>query len=161
MIAGGGYSNKWSTRQPLQQSSLNAQLDQLETDFRTTVTDNRIVANGLFGLGYEFGDSKIRWTNLYIHDTDKQARIGLGQRHQSAADFLQQRTGWYERQLIDSQLVGEFKLTPDLEIDVRGGYANSKRKAPYELFFEYVRSNGTVDPFGQYFVNRLNNGNGR
>ncbi|WP_305096800.1 TonB-dependent receptor domain-containing protein [Croceibacterium aestuarii] len=160
VIAGGGYSNKWSTRQPLQQSSLNAQLDQLETDFRTTVTDNRIVANGLFGLGYEFADSKIRWTNLYIHDTDKQARIGLGQRHQSAADFLQQRTGWYERQLFDSQLVGEFKLTPDLEIDARGGYANSKRKAPYELFFEYVRSNGTVDPFGQYFVNRLNNGNG-
>ncbi len=160
VIAGGGYSNKWTTRQPLQQSSLNAQLDQLETDFKSTITDNRIVANALFGLGYEFADSKIRWTNLYIHDTDKQARIGIGQRHQSAADFLQQRTGWYERQLIDSQLVGEFRITPDLEIDARGGYANSKRKAPYELFFEYVRSNGTVDPFGQLFVNRLNNGNG-
>lgn len=160
VIAGAGYSNKWTTKQPLQQSSLNAELDQLESSFVTTVTDQRIVANGLFGLGYEFADSKVRWTNLYIHDTDKQARLGIGQRHQSNADFLQQRTGWYERQLFDSQLVGEFKLTPDLEIDARGGYANSKRKAPYELFFEYTRTNAAADPFGQYWVNRLNNGNG-
>jgi TonB-dependent receptor len=160
VIAGGGYSNKWTTKQTLQQSSLNAELDQLESDFTTTVTDQRIVVNGLFGLGYEFGDSKIRWTNLYIHDTDKQARLGFGQRHQSTADFAQQRTGWYERQLFDSQLTGEFKITPDLEIDARGGYANSKRKAPFELFFEYTRTNSDADPFGHYWVNRLNNGNG-
>lgn len=160
VIAGASYKNKWVTRQPLQQSSLNAQLDQLESSFKTTITDNRIVASGMFGLGYEFANSKIRWTNLYIHDTDKQAQLGIGQRHQSAADFAQQRTGWYERQLFDSQVVGEFKIMPGLEIDARGGYANSKRKAPYELFFEYVRSNGAVDPFGQQWVNRLNNGNG-
>jgi outer membrane receptor protein involved in Fe transport len=160
VIAGGGYSNKWLTKQTLQQSSLNAELDQLESDFTTTVTDQRIVVNGLFGLGYEFGDNRIRWSTLYIHDTDKQARLGFGQRHQSAADFAQQRTGWYERQLFDSQLVGEFKITPDFEIDARGGYANSKRKAPYELFFEYVRTNTDADPFGHQWVNRLNNGNG-
>ena len=160
VIAGGEYSNKWTTKQTLQQSSLNAELDQLESDFTTTVTDQRIIASGLFGLGYEFGNNRVRWTNLYIHDTDKQARLGFGQRHQSSADFAQQRTGWYERQLFDSQMVGEFKLTPELEVDARGGYANSRRDAPYELFFEYVRGNGTVDPFGRTWVNRLNNGNG-
>ncbi|OJW59418.1 MAG: TonB-dependent receptor [Sphingomonadales bacterium 63-6] len=161
IIAGGGYSNKYSTRQPLQQSSLSADLELLETDFKSTITDQRIVWNGLLGLGYEFGDgNRIRLTNLYVHDTVKQARTGLGQRHQTDTDFFQQRTGFYERQLFDSQVVGEFKLTPELSLQMRGGYANSKRKAPFELFFEYVRTNADADPFGQYFVNRLNNGNG-
>ncbi|MEO6388945.1 MAG: TonB-dependent receptor [Croceibacterium sp.] len=160
VILGGGYSNKYSTRQTLQQSSLSADLEQLETDFTSTITDQHLVVNGLFGLGYEFGENRIRWTNLYIHDTDKQARIGIGQRHQTNADFLQQRTGFYERQLIDTQLVGEFKFTPELTVEARGAYANSKRNAPEELFFEYVRTNASADPFGQYFVNRLNNGNG-
>ena len=160
VILAAGYQNSWRTKQPLQQTSLNAQLEQLETDFTTTVTDQRLVLNGLFGVGYEFGDNRVRWTNLYIHDTDKQAALGIGQRNQTTADFLQQRTGFYERQLINSQIVGEFKVTPDFNVDVRGGYANSKRKAPFELAFEYTRTNSDADPYGQVFVNRLNNGNG-
>lgn len=161
LIAGGGYSNKYVTRQALQQSSLNADLEQLESNFISTVTDQHIVVNGLLGLGYEFGDNnRVRWTNFYVHDTIKQAALSLGQRHQSDADFLQQHTGFFERQLFDTQLVGEFEVTPDISLEVRGGYANSKRKAPFELFFEYVRTNANADPFGQYFVNRLNNGNG-
>ncbi len=160
IIAGGGYSNKYSTRQPLQQTSLNGDLSQYETDFRYTITDQRIVVNGLFGLGLEFGENRIRLTNLYVHDTIKQARTGIGQRHATDTDFFQQRTGFYARQLFDTQIVGEFKPTSNLSIEVRGGYANTKRKAPYELFLEYVRSNTDSDPFGQYFVNRLNNGNG-
>ena len=160
IIAGGGYSNKFSTRQPRQQVSLSADLSTLESDFTSTTTDQRVVVNGLLGLGYEFGENTIRWTNLYIHDTVKQARTGIGNRQQTIADFFQQRTGFYERQLIDTQLVGEFEVTPDLSVEVRGAYANSKREAPYELFFEYVRTNSPADPFGQYFVNRLNNGNG-
>jgi outer membrane receptor protein involved in Fe transport len=160
LIAGGGYSNKYVTRQPHQQISLSADLSTLESDFRSTTTDQRVVVNGLLGLGYEFGENTIRWTNLYIHDTLKQARTGLGNRQETVAEFFQQRTGFYERQLIDTQLVGEFEVTPELSVELRGAYANSKRDAPYELFFEYVRTNSPADPFGQYFVNRLNNGNG-
>ncbi|WP_336981145.1 TonB-dependent receptor domain-containing protein [Altererythrobacter fulvus] len=161
LIAAGGYSNKYVTRQALRQSSLNADLEQLESNFVSTVTDQRIVVNGLLGLGYEFGDNnRIRLTNVYVHDTVKQAGLSLGQRHQSDADFLQQNTGFFERQLFDTQLVGEFEITPAFTVEVRGGYANSKRKAPFELFFEYVRTNTDADPFGKYFVNRLNNGNG-
>lgn len=160
IIAGGGYSNKYVTRQPRQQVSLSADLSTLESDFISTTTDQRIVVNGLLGLGYEFGENTIRWTNLYIHDTLKQASTGIGNRQETIADFFQQRTGFYERQLIDTQLVGEFEVTPELSVELRGAYANSKREAPYELFFEYVRTNSPADPFGQYFVNRLNNGNG-
>ena len=160
IIAGGGYSNKYTTRQPRQQVSLSADLSTLESDFTSTTTDQRVVVNGLLGFGYEFGENTIRWTNLYIHDTVKQARTGIGNRQQTNADFFQQRTGFYERQLIDTQLAADFRITPALSVQVRGAYANSKREAPYELFFEYVRTNASADPFGRYFVNRLNNGNG-
>jgi outer membrane receptor protein involved in Fe transport len=161
LIATAGYSNKWSVRDTIQQSSLTQDLSVLENDFERVITDNRIVANALVGVGFEFGDNKIRWTNLYIHDTLKNTRLGIGQRHgNETTDFQQQDTRWYERQLIDTQLVGEFKLSPVLSLDLRGSYANSKRKSPSELSFEYVRTNVEADPYGNYFINRLNNGNG-
>ena len=158
VILAAGYSNKFLTRESIQQSSLTADLSTIESSFRQVNTDQKIVVNGLFGLGLEFGANKIRWTNLYIRDTLKQARLSLGNRQQTTVDFLQQRTAWYERQLIDTQVVGEFKLAPSLSLDVRAGYANSQREAPDELFFEYARTNSPSDPFGNFFVNRLNNG---
>ncbi len=160
VIAAAGYSNKYTTRQPTQQTSLSADLSTLETDFIQLNTDQRIVVNGLLGFGLEFGENKLRWTNLYIRDTIKQARLALGNRQGTTVDFMQQRTAWYERQLIDSQFVGEFQLDPDLKLELRGSYANSEREAPGELYFEYVRTNAASDPFGSFFINRLNNGNG-
>ena len=35
-------------------------------------------ALGATGLGAEFGENKLRWTNLFIRDTIKQARLALG-----------------------------------------------------------------------------------
>ncbi|MHA6767816.1 TonB-dependent receptor domain-containing protein [Sphingobium ummariense] len=160
LIATAGYSNRWVTRDQRQQNSLTPDLGTLENDFQRVTTDNRIIVNGLLGLGLEFGDNKIRWTNLYIRDTLKHTRLGIGHRQETDVDFMQQDTAWYERQLIDTQLVGEFKLSPEFSVDVRGGYANSQREAPEELTLEYVRTNAASDPYGNYFVNRLNNGNG-
>ena len=162
IIGGAGYSNRWQTRDATNQTSLQGDLKDLESDFRRVTTQNRLIVNGLFGLAYEFGETnqnKIRWTNLYIHDTIKHARLGLGNRKQTTVDYMQQDTAWYERQLIDTQVVGEFKPTEDLSVDVRASYAKTKRDAPYELSFEYVRTNVAADPYGKYFVNRLNNGN--
>jgi outer membrane receptor protein involved in Fe transport len=159
IIATAGYSNKWLTRDAIQQSSLSSDLSTLESDFRRVSTDNRIVLNGLLGLGVEWDNNQVRWTNLYIRDTVKIARLALGNRQETDVDVMQQDTAWYERQLINSQLVGEFNPADGLKVDVRGGYANSKRKAPYELSFEYVRTNAAADPFGNYFINILNNGN--
>jgi len=160
LITAGGYSNKWSTRDALNQKSLQSDLSALESDFQRVTSDNRIVLNGLVGLGLEFGDNKLRWTNLYIRDTLKHTRLGIGNRNQTTVDFMQQDTAWYERELIDSQVVGEFHPNDNLSVDVRVAYANSKRNAPYELSLEYVRTNVKADPYGAYFVNRLNNGNG-
>lgn len=153
-----GYSNRWLTRDAIQQTSFSADLETLDQDFRRVITENRIVVNGLLGLGLEFDESKVRWTNLFIRDTLKQARLGIGNKQQTTSDFIQQDTAWYERQLFTSQVVGEFKFTPEISLDVRGGYANSQREAPFELFYEYVRSNSAADPFGGLFINRLNNG---
>lgn len=156
IIATAGYSNKWRTRDTLQQTANSADLSSKELDFERVITDNRIVVNGLLGLGLEFGDNKVRWTNLYIRDTLKQARLGIGTRATSGTSTLQQQdTAWYERQLIDTQAVAELKLTDKLSLDLRGGFANSKRQAPDEFSYEYARSNDPNDPYGAYFVNTL------
>lgn len=161
LIATAGLDNKWRTRQTLQQLSLNADLSgDPQTSFSRVITDNRVVVNGLLGLSAEFGDNTIRWTNLYIRDTLKQARLGLGtDLNQQGRDILKQDTAWYERQLIDTQLTGEFKLG-DLGIDLRGSYANSQREAPYERSFTYVRTNQATDPTGDTFVNDLGGNKG-
>jgi len=159
-ITAAGYSNKWSTRESINQNSLQSDLSALNSDFTRVTSDNRIVLNGLVGLGLEFGDNKLRWTNLYIRDTLKHTRLGIGNRNQTTVDFMQQDTSWYERELIDSQIVGEFNPSDKVSVDFRVAYANSKRNSPYELTFEYVRTNVASDPYGAYFINRLNNGNG-
>ncbi len=160
IVAAAGYSNRYTTREATQQSSLSADVSSLESDFTQVNTDQRIVVNGLLGFGYEFGQNKIRFTNLYIRDTIKQARLAIGNRQLTNVDYMQQRTAWYERQLINSQLVNELVLADGLKLDMRAAYANSQREAPGELFLEYVRTNSAADPFGALFVNRLNNGNG-
>jgi outer membrane receptor protein involved in Fe transport len=160
VIVGGGYSNRYVTRDAIQQSSLSADLATLDSDFRRVTTDQRIVVNGLVGLGYEWGAHTVRWTNLFIRDTIKLARLAQGTKDQGTATFLQQDTAWYERQLIDTQLVGEFEVAEGFDLDARVGYAKSQRKAPFELSFEYVRTNAPADPFGPYFINRLNRSTG-
>ena len=160
VIFNAGYSNKWRTRDTIQQTASTLDLSQKELDFRKVITDNRMVVNGLLGFGIEVGEQKIRWTNLFIRDTLKQARLGVGTRQTTSptATLLQQDTAWFERQLVDSQLVGEFKLSPDVNLSFRAAYANSQREAPDEISLEYYRSNITSDPYGQLFINRLNNG---
>ncbi|MFZ5747751.1 MAG: TonB-dependent receptor domain-containing protein [Pseudomonadota bacterium] len=141
LIAAGGFSNTWRTRDAIQQFAIDND-GTLSKDFRTVTTDNRVVVNGLVGLGAEFGEHKIRVTNVYIHDTLKQASLGVGGQGNNfdivdgVQPFLDQNTAWFERQLFNSQVAGEFRFD-NLSIDVRGTYANTKRKSPYERSFRY------------------------
>ena len=145
VIGAAGYSSNWRTRDTLQQTSLDPQLGGIpQTNFNTVITDNRVVVNGLLGLGAEFGKHEIRWTNLYIRDTLKQARLASGF-NRSVRDpdpslpnsVIEQNTYFFERQLIDTQLVGEFKFG-DFSLDLRGTYANSQRESPYERDISYT-----------------------
>ncbi len=140
VIASVSASNTFRTRSAIQQDTVSAD-GTLRNDYRTLLTDNRIVANALIGVGLEFGENTLRWTNVYIHDTLKQGRGSAATLYNNASGLrFQQNTNWFERQLIESQLVGEFKLTDALKVDVRGAYANSKRNAPYERQFDYLCS---------------------
>ena len=134
-----GVSNTWRTRDVTQQDTVSDD-GTLRNDFATVITDNRAVVNGLLGFGMEFGENRIRWTNIYIHDTLKQGRASAATiyNNSSGAPLFQQNTNWFERQLVETQLVGEFKPVDNLSVDVRGAYANSKRNSPYERQFIYL-----------------------
>jgi TonB-dependent receptor len=145
LIAAAGYSNSWRTRDALQQTSLDPELGGTpQSSFQRVTTDNRIVVNGMVGLGAEFGRHKVRWTNLYIRDTLKQGRLAAGF-NRSVADqdpnlppsIIEQNSYWFERQLADTQLVGELRFG-DFSLDLRGTYANSQRESPYERDISYT-----------------------
>ncbi len=144
-----GFSNDWQTKAGKQQLSGGIAIgpngeQQLnpDQDFDFVATEFRSVLNGLLSLGAEFGDHKVRVSNLYVNDTIKEARIQSGIDDINVGrDRLLQRnaTAQFRRQLIDTQIVGEFKFG-DLTVDVRGTYANSKRFAPYERQNNYAFS---------------------
>ncbi len=154
IIATANLSNSLRTRNV--QSQTPGSLDlAIRTDFDDFITDNRILANALLGFGLETGEHKFRWTNLFIRDVLKQSVLATGEDIENGDTEVQQRTGWFERQLMDSQFVGELEFDR-LNVDLRAGYAQTDREAPYEYAFEYVRTNNANDPFGEQFVNPLN-----
>jgi len=154
-IATIGYDNSWRTRDAIQQAT-NDRAGQPQRDFRTVLTDNRVLVNGLIGIGAEFGRHKARLTTLYIHDTLKQGRLGAGEVanldvfQPGTPSFIEQNTNFFERELFDSQFVGEFKFG-ELNVDLRGSFAQTQRNSPYERFFRYE-----FDPSVGDYVNRLN-----
>ncbi len=155
-----GFSNDWRTRDILEQTPGSADLSVIDKDYQRVSTGNRAVTNGMIGLSYEFGaGSKLRWTNLYVHDTLKHTSLAAGVQNnqRSGADFQEQATGWYERQLLGTQFTSEIHLDP-VTIGARASYSKSKRDAPYELAIGYQRSNQDASPYGGYFLNRLDNG---
>jgi hypothetical protein len=158
LIATGGFDNKWRTRDNLEQTPASADLAFLATDYRSVATENRVVTNGLLGVGYQMDDNQLRWTNLYVHDTLKRTSLAEGTNSQNPGrELREQDSAWYERQLMSTQLAGTLQFDP-LRIDARASLSQSKRKAPYELGIGYSRSNDSGNPYGAYFINGLDNG---
>lgn len=152
LFGSAGFSNGWTTRDALrQEADSNTPTD----GARSVRTENRVTVNGLLGLGAELPDGdEVRLTALYIHDTSKIARKTEAYDVEANAsntndpfkpsrrpDFIRQDTSFFERQILDLQAIGEFEVR-DFTINVRGGYANSKRDAPYERFLEYAYDGG-------------------
>ena len=162
IIGVAGLSNSWRTRGGVQQvgtrtgSGAEEALTPL-SDFRYLSTENRSVFNAMAALTFALDRHKLRFTNLFIRDTLKEARIGTGNDFDAVSPSAIRPDGtlnngltsWYERQLFDSQLVGEFKFGP-LSLDLRGSYAKTKRDAPYERTYSYAFN----DAIGDY-VNDL------
>ena len=153
IVATAGLSNRWRTRSIISQTAVNADLD-LDTDFREFVTDQRILANALLGFGLEVGEHQFRLTNLFIRDSLKRASLAIGTDFQDDDTDQVQNTAWFERQLFNSQIVGELEFG-DLQLDLRAGYAQTQREAPFDYEFTYTRSNNASDPLGDVFLNTL------
>ncbi|MEJ7777826.1 MAG: TonB-dependent receptor [Sphingomicrobium sp.] len=159
IIAIGGLSNSWQTRRGVQQAgtrtgTIGTPEEALvaSSDFDFLTTQNRAVVNGMANLTVSLDRHKVRFTNLYIRDTLKEARIGTGNNFDtvSPSDVRPDGTintgltSWYERQLFDTQLVGELRFG-DFSLDLRGTYAKTKRDAPYERNYSYVFNDGIED----------------
>ncbi|MBO6769187.1 MAG: TonB-dependent receptor [Erythrobacter sp.] len=153
IIATASLSNKWRNRFITRQTAVNSDLD-LDTDFRQFTTDQRILANAMLGFGLEVGEHRFRIVNLFIRDSLKRASLAEGTDFQNDDTDQVQDTAWYERQLFDTQFTGELEFG-DLSIDLRGGYAQTQREAPYEWEFTYTRTNNANDPLGNVFLNTL------
>ncbi|MDQ3479305.1 MAG: TonB-dependent receptor, partial [Pseudomonadota bacterium] len=157
LIAIGGLSNSWQTRGGVQQAGTRTGTAGEETllassDFDFLTTQNRAVVNGMANLTVSLDRHKVRFTNLYIRDTLKEARIGSGNNFDTVSPSEVRPDGtintgltsWYERQLFDTQVVGELKFG-DFALDLRGSYAKTKRDAPYERNYSYVFNDGIED----------------
>jgi len=153
IIATASLDNSIRTKVVTSQNPFTTDL-QLDRDSRNFVTDNRVLANAMLGFGLEIADHSFRWTNLFIRDTLKQTGLGFGELLLDEDSLITQNTGWYERQLLDTQVVGEMQFG-DLSLDLRGGYAQTQREAPYEYEFVYVRTNQDNQETGDIFINLL------
>ncbi|MEM9086614.1 MAG: TonB-dependent receptor [Pseudomonadota bacterium] len=157
LIATAGIKNSLRNRSVLSQSG-SGDLSEVFQQQETFITDENVLVNGLLGLGLDVGDHTVRWTNLFIRDTLKTARLAEGFDvfpGETGFDFINQQTAWFERQLIDSQLVAELDFDR-LDVDLRGGYARTDREAPFNSNFSYTRTNFSGDAFGNEFVAYFN-----
>lgn len=153
IIATASINNKLRNKYITSQTPNTLDLD-LDRDSNSIVTDNRILANAMLGFGLEIGEQKIRWTSLFIRDTLKQSGLEYTELVIDGDSLITQNTGWYERQLFDTQAVAELEFG-ELQVDLRGGYAQTQRNAPYEYEFTYVRTNQANQDTGDIYINLL------
>ncbi|MBX7484053.1 TonB-dependent receptor domain-containing protein [Qipengyuania qiaonensis] len=156
IIATASLSNKWRNRFITSQSAINADLD-LREDSREFVTDNRVLANAMLGFGLEVGEHRFRIVNLFIRDSLKRASLAQTNDLQDDDDDLTQSTAWFERQLFDTQFTGELEFG-DLSVDLRAGYAQTQREAPYEWDFTYSRVLGATEGLDSIYLNLQDGG---
>jgi len=140
LIAVAGYDNGWTQRNGLQQEA-QFQGDVLVpvTSYDYSSNQNDIQLNLLGGLSLSGQDHEVKWTNLYVRNTTKEARSRIGPDFDAGGNILRDDyTEWFVRQLFSTQLAGEhFFLDGALELDWRAAYALTTRDAPYETRFGY------------------------
>ena len=142
-----GYDNSWKTRQGVQQEGrLDAGVLEPYADYQFESNQNDINLNGLAALSLEDETNEIKWTNLYVRSTTKEARIRAGFNDLAGNVVRDDYSEWFVRQLYSSQLAGEheFGAEGEWEFSWRAAYAHTSRDAPYETRFGYgQRPDGT------------------
>jgi outer membrane receptor protein involved in Fe transport len=138
-----GYDNSWTTRQGVQEEGVLTVAGDIspDTHYDFDLTRNDIVVNGLLGLGLNWGENMLRWTNLFVRSVTKTARSRAGFDQLAGADVRDDNTDWFERELLNTQVTGSTSLG-NLGIAGRAAYAESRRESPYEKGIRYRLVNG-------------------
>ena len=156
-----GYSNDWSLRSGFQEEG------QFSGDVLVPVTSkafesnqNDIRLNLLGGVSLTIPDHELKWTNLYVRSTTKEARSSAGPDLSVGGGILRDDyTEYFVRELFSSQLAGEhFFMDGALGFDWRAAWAKTSRDAPYESRFQYgVNANGDFihNPFNLISFSKL------
>ena len=154
LIAVAGYNNSWSTRRGFQEEGQFSGADLVPVTSKVFESNqNDVQLNLLGGLSLTRDDHELKWTNLYIRSTTKEARTSAGPDLSVGGGVLRDDyTEWFVRQLFSSQLTGEhFFMDGALEFDWRAAWAHTSRDAPYESRFQYG-----VNADGDYIHNPSN-----
>lgn len=140
VIVAAGYSNSWRAREAIQQEGM-FEGDGLVPRSSATVHSNQndVRLNLLGGLSLSNDAHEVKWTNLYVRSTTKEARSAAGPDFDAGGSIIRNDyTEWFERELFSSQLAGEHYLGDgNWKLDWRAAYARSTRDAPYESRFQY------------------------
>ncbi len=134
-----GFSNGWKTDDGIQQEGrIDGGIMTPKSDYNYTATTNKVGWDGLFGAGIEFGeDHTVDWTNLWIRRTDKRTYRRFGFDELAGEQVLDERTAWYERELLSTQLDGSHTFD-NLTLGWRTAYSRTERNAPYERQMRYI-----------------------
>ncbi|MEO1043973.1 MAG: TonB-dependent receptor [Pseudomonadota bacterium] len=159
VIAQGGWRNGWRTRGGRQELAGIPAADGtlgLLNGFDYLTTQNRVVLNGLLGFAAEVGEHKFRWTNFFVRDTAKEARIREGFRTSIDAEgrLQEARNTTFERQLFNTQFIAELDFGA-LDVNVRANYANAQRNSPFEFNTGYSFDPNILGSGQGGFVNSL------
>ena len=135
-----GFENGWTTERSIRQSQANGNL---EDNLRTVESSFQATLNALGSLTLTLNNNdSVQGTLFYVHDTVKESQLDTGTTFSEDEGIFVERSGWFERELLFSQLNGEHELG-DLTAEWRGSYSVATRDAPYER--EVERQNRTVD----------------
>lgn len=134
-----GYGNSWTSRQGVQQEGrVDAGVLTPSADFAFASTQNDIALNLMGGLSLTGENHTLKWTNLYVRNTTKEARTRQGFNALSGNVVRDDYTEWFVRQLFSTQLTGEHSFGDGAwDFSWRAAYAQTSRDAPYETRFGY------------------------
>ncbi len=145
------FSNNWTSRNGINERGQDAGAGfEVEQHYDYNLTNNNAALNGLFGLGFTREGHSVKWTNLYIHRTTKQTRVLEGNNENNDA-VRKDSTGWYERELVLTQLSGRHPMGDKFQFDWQVSHAETSRDAPYEKEINYLKEVAAGNTKGLYY----------
>ena len=151
LVVAAGYDNSWRQRAGFkEQGQFQGDVLVPVTSYATESNQNDVQLNLLTSLSLTRPDHEIKWTNLYVRNTTKEARIEAGPDFDAGGSVIRNDyTEWFVRQLFTSQLTGDHWFADGaLNLDWRVAWAKTSRDAPYETRFQYG-----VNAAGDYIHN--------